>query len=139
MPRVYRADRIQAVHELDAGALRPVNFDLAQFWAAWEADYASSLPSFTTLVKLGPHAQRYRDTIGPLAPRVATEGEADDKGWAQQTLVFDNLQAAAAALLALAPDVEVLEPAELRDYLAETAQGLIERCRAHAPPRLLSE
>jgi predicted DNA-binding transcriptional regulator YafY len=129
VPRVYRADRIRAVHELDSDVQRPDDFDLAAFWAAWETDYASSLPTFTAEVRLGPRALRYRDAIGPLAPRVATERDADADGWVRQTLLFDGLHAAAAALLALAPDVEVLEPAELRDYLAETAQQILDRNR----------
>lgn len=129
VPRVYRADRIRAMHEINSEVQRPDDFDLARFWAAWEADYAKNLPTFAAEVRLGLRAQRYRDTIGPLAPRVAAECEADADGWVRQTLLFNNLQVASAALLALAPDVEVLEPAELRHYLAETAQQVVDRCQ----------
>jgi predicted DNA-binding transcriptional regulator YafY len=123
-PRVYRVDRIMHASARDERAWRPDDFDLAGFWAEWERAYADSLPTFAAVVRLGPRAQRYRDTLGPLAPRVAAHETTDADGWVRQTLVFDRLDVAMAALSALAPDVEVIAPAELRDDLRAAARQL---------------
>jgi predicted DNA-binding transcriptional regulator YafY len=125
--RVYRVDRMRTAAEVDDAVRRPEAFDLGAFWEAWEAAYAASLPTFAARVRLGPIGRRYKDALGAIAPRAATEEEADGDGWVRQTLTFDDRRVAVAALLALAPDVEVIEPVDLREELAATARGLIER------------
>ncbi len=57
----------------------------------------------------------------------------DSDGWERQTLVFDDQRLACAALMALAPDVEVLEPASLREELAGIARLLVARDRGAGP------
>ena len=126
-PRVYRVDRVVRASVRDEPAVRPDDFDLPAFWAGWEREYAESLPTFTTVVRLGPHAQRYRDALGALAPRETEQEPTGSDGWTRQTLVFDSADVAIAALLALAPEVEVLEPLELRDRLAATAHEVAQR------------
>jgi predicted DNA-binding transcriptional regulator YafY len=120
-PLVFRVDRVRSADMLDAPADRPADFDLAAHWSRWEAEYAASLPTFSTTVRLGPHAQRYRDALGGLSPRGATAEPPDGAGWSRQELVFDRLEVAVAALLALSPDVEVLAPEVLRQELASVA------------------
>jgi len=126
-PRVYRVDRLRAAAIVDAAAERPPGFALADFWAAWEAAFAAELPTFVARVRLGPVGQRYRDSLGSVSPRAATEDGIDADGWVRQTLVFDHRRVACAALLALAPDVEVLDPPALREELAALARQLAAR------------
>lgn len=127
--RVFRVDRIRAANERNEAARRPDGFDLAAFWVAWEADYAASLPTFEAQVRLGPIGRRYKGALGAVAPRAASEEEPepDGEGWVRQTLTFDDRRSAVAALLALAPDVEVIEPVALREELAAAARRLVER------------
>jgi predicted DNA-binding transcriptional regulator YafY len=125
--RIYRVDRITSVQELDLGTHRPEGFDLASFWSNAEAQYAASLPTYFARVRLGPRAQQFREMLGPLSPRQVQVETADADGWLTQTLLFDHSQMAVAALLALAPDVEALEPAELRLQLAEAARQIVDR------------
>lgn len=120
--RVYRIDRIQQATALDEAAQRPPDFDLAGFWSGWQRAYADSLPTFATQVRLGPTAQRYRESLGALAPRVVRDEMVEPGGWTRQTLTFDTSEVARAALLALAPDIEVLTPAALRDDVADVAR-----------------
>ncbi|CAN5853936.1 WYL domain-containing protein [soil metagenome] len=126
--RVYRTDRIHAAEMIDQPATRPADFDLVTFWSAWEQAYAASLPQFMTTVRLGPGARRYRDVLGGIAPRAITdEHPVDADGWQRQTLLFDNAGIARAALLALAPDVEVLAPADLRADVGRVAHVIARR------------
>jgi predicted DNA-binding transcriptional regulator YafY len=48
-------------------------------------------------------------------------------GWVRQTLVFDDPDVAMAALFAVAPDVEVMEPTELREGLRTAAHQVAQR------------
>ena len=125
--RVYRIDRLIAVRECTESAMRPVGFDLTAFWSAWEAAYAATLPTFQARVRLGPEAMRHRDDLGPLAPREVLEHVVGADGWVEQTLEFDTVQVAVAALLAVAPQVEVVEPGTLRVEMVETAKAIIAR------------
>lgn len=130
--RVYRVDRITRVDVLDTPARRPSGFDLPGFWAAWQAEYAASLPTYWCEVRLGPQARRYRDRLGPTSPRDVREEPPDAAGWSRQQLLFDDAAVAAAALLALAPEVEVLGPPDLARRVAATAGQLAARCEAAA-------
>lgn len=127
--RVYRVDRLRHARETGAAASRPADFDLVAFWERWEEGYAATLPTFLTQVRLGPLAQRHRDDLGPLSPRAVTEHGLTADGWVEQTLLFDTPRVAVAALLALAPEVEVIAPDALRDELAAVARQLIGRCQ----------
>lgn len=126
-PRVYRIDRLEAVQEIEEAATRPASFDLTTFWTAWEAEYATTLPTFQLRVRLGPEAMRHRDDLGPLAPRAVSGQVACADGWVEQTLEFDASRVAVAALLALAPQVEILAPDDLRAELAKTAGEIATR------------
>ncbi|MBW3603591.1 MAG: transcriptional regulator [Actinobacteria bacterium] len=126
-PRVYRTDRIHRVEPIDQPAQRPAVFDLPAFWSSWEQEYAATLPRVAVDARLGPGALRHRDALGALAPRDVADERRDDDGWVRQTLVFDSIGVARAALLALAPDVEVLGPADLRDDLGRVARTVAAR------------
>lgn len=130
--RVYRVDRIRDADELDVSAERPERFDLASYWRSWEAEYADRLPTFSTRVRLGPQANRHKNSMGMLSPRASTEVETDADGWVRQTLLFDDRRWALVALQALAPEVEILQPDDLRDELAARARQLLDRCLAPA-------
>ena len=125
--RVYRVDRILAAEETETASRRPDDFDLVTFWKNWEAEFAASLPVFSARVRLGPVAQRHRDDLGALSPRAVAEDPPDNDGWVEQTLLFDDRRVAIAALLALAPEVEIVAPSDLRDDLVVVAKQTIER------------
>jgi predicted DNA-binding transcriptional regulator YafY len=130
--RVFRVDRIRSADELDVPAERPTGFDLASYWGQWETEYAARLPTFSTRVRLGPAADRHKDSMGMLSPRSSTESARDPDGWARQTLLFDDREWALIALQALGPEVEILEPDDLREELAARARQLFDRCRTPA-------
>lgn len=126
-PRVYRVDRIREARPTGVAGERPVDFDLVRFWMAWERRYADSLPTFTVRARLGRSARQFRDALGPLAPRGIDEEIVGADGWATMTLQFDDIGVAAAAMLALAPEIEVLDPPELAARIAGIAAAVVER------------
>jgi predicted DNA-binding transcriptional regulator YafY len=96
--RVYRVSRIVSVRELEEELRRPRGFDLAAYWDRWSRDFEERRAS----VKVSVREQRGGET----------------------TIVFEDLDAAYAELLRRGGDVEVLEPAELRERIATTAREL---------------
>lgn len=125
--RTYRVDRVRHTIPTDEPVERPSGFDLASAWAALEADYAASLPTFVAEVWMGPIADRYRDSLGGLSPRAVVELGRDSHDRLRARMTFDDRRVAVAALLALSPDVEVVGPAELRAELRDVAERAIQR------------
>ena len=97
------------------------------FWENWEAEYAASLPACSIRVRLGPLAQRHRDDLGALAPRAVAEEPPDTKWLGRADAAFDDRRVAVAALLALAPEIEIISPDDVRDDLLAVARQTIER------------
>lgn len=78
-------------------------------------------------MRLGPDASAHVGAMGAMSPRQRTDASIDDDGWTRTRLVFDDVRAAAAALLALSPEVEVEDPPELRERMADLATQQLRR------------
>ena len=71
-----------------------------------------------------------RDRAGDAYPATVmeavrrTESPADAHGWVTATVPIESLTHAESEFLKLGCDVEVVEPAELRDRLAATSRAL---------------
>jgi predicted DNA-binding transcriptional regulator YafY len=95
--RVYRVSRVTSVHALGESFERPSDFELAEFWTEWSRAFEANLPRLDVTVRLN--------------------GE-------QRVLTFQDLGDAHRELLRMGARVEVLEPPELRERLAETSRQL---------------
>jgi predicted DNA-binding transcriptional regulator YafY len=106
--RVYRVSRFASVRIREDGFERPEGFDLAAYWEEWSRSFEQSLPSVQ--VRL-----RASDSVRRLLP-------ADLQGEDGVYVVgFHSHEDALRELLKFGPDAEVLEPQELRDRIAATA------------------
>ena len=94
--RVYRVSRIVSVRTLAEELERPPGFELEAYWEEWSRDFEESLPRIEVGVR-------------------SAEGE--------KTLVFDSLETAFRELLRRGPELEVLEPAALRERVAGAARA----------------
>jgi predicted DNA-binding transcriptional regulator YafY len=124
--RTYRVSRIADLEMLDRFE-RPDEFDLAGYWDHSVAAYAGSLPRFRATVKLrGDGFERLAMIIGDGQARQALAGAAgpDEGGWVTASISLEDLWHAEANLLALGPDAEVVEPAELRERVAAAARAV---------------
>lgn len=125
--RVYRVSRIQAVALTEEHFDRPAEFDLRAFWVKWCADFESSRPRYPVRLRVAPDAvpilsQVFGDWIQAL---VKQSGPPDDKGWITLTILFETLPEACSRLFSFSTMVEVLEPQELRDSLADIAARIV--------------
>ncbi len=135
-PRVYRVGKILSLTPTGEGFDRPPDFDLAAYWAAWTARYEAEVYRATATVRLSPAgfalaphrlppavSRSIRDSAGPP--------EAD--GWVRARLPIESVRHAQGELLALGPELEVLDPPELRAALARAAAALARLYDVAAP------
>ncbi|MGE0300832.1 helix-turn-helix transcriptional regulator [Pseudonocardia sp.] len=119
--RTYRLSRVREVAELDEPAAgRPV--DLRHAWAERRDRFRASLPRVRVRLRILPER---RAALAAVARDVDAHGT--DAGWDVLSCDFGDLRHAAGVLWQLSPDVEALDPPELRAMLAERAAGTVAR------------
>ena len=126
-PRTYRISRIRAARALDETFERPEGFDLGAFWAESSAAYEREVPRIDVTVRVRSEAMwRLADAVGGRAVREAQRlGPADADGRETLRINVEWPDEATGRFVAAAPDVEVLEPARLRDELVAAATAAI--------------
>jgi predicted DNA-binding transcriptional regulator YafY len=128
--RTYRVSRILDLDLMPDRFERPDDFDLAEHWDRSVAAYEESLPSFTVVVRVrGDGLDRLPDVIGPGPARqaIAAAGDPDGAGWLTLAIQLEDVWHAVPQLLRLGADAEVVEPAELRQAVSETAGAIVAR------------
>ncbi|MQA10781.1 MAG: WYL domain-containing protein [Pseudonocardiaceae bacterium] len=128
--RTYRVGRMLHVEVLDERFDRPAEFDLARYWADWSEQFAKRLYQSEALVKLSPTAQSLVPFyLGPVAARALRDNaeEPDEDGWVRLTVPIESVRHAVGEFLRFGAEAEVLEPAELRERLAEQLRRLAGR------------
>ncbi|MFC7535223.1 helix-turn-helix transcriptional regulator [Actinoplanes sp. GCM10030250] len=127
--RTYRVATILDLDVLDETFDRPGDFDLAATWAQWAADFERRLHRDVATVRLAPAAL---DRIPYLMTRAMARnvddrlGPPEADGWTTVTLPIESVRHAHAEFLRLGADVEVLEPAELRELMRTSAAAMAE-------------
>lgn len=140
-PRTYRASRIRSAKLRDDRATRPDDFELAAFWGASAEQFARSMLRHEVRARI--RTERLGALCGTLEPAaaemaIASAGEPDDDGWVAVVVPTESFDYAHHDLLRLGPDVEVLEPVDLRNRIAATAQATADRYSASAAERYRS-
>ncbi|MEW2430459.1 YafY family protein [Micromonospora sp. NPDC047644] len=126
--RTYRVDRVTGVEVGDEHFDRDEGFDLARHWREQAGSFLRTMLRAEVAVRLSPAGLRQlRHLVS--APDVyddivAAAGQPDGQGWVMTRLPVESVPVAYHQLLGLGPEVEVLEPAELRQLFAESAERL---------------
>jgi predicted DNA-binding transcriptional regulator YafY len=128
--RTYRVSRVQAASLRDEPAERPDGFDLVDYWTTSADEFARSMQHHDVTARLRADALgRLRFAIDRVSAdmAVASATEPDGEGWVEVVIPTESLDYAHDDLLRLGPDIEVLEPPELRQRLTTTAKALADR------------
>lgn len=137
--RTYRVDRVTGVEVRAETFARDEGFDLAGYWREQAEAFLRSMLRAEVTVRLSPTGLRQlRHTAdAPFAyeEALAAAGEPDGQGWVVTRLPVESLTVAYSQLLGLGPEVEVLEPPELRARLAEAAARTAARYATSPAPR----
>lgn len=131
-PRTYRLASLHALTVLDKRFRRPARFDLAAWWRDATERFESSLYTGSARLRVSPRGLRSLQQMAPAVGDAATRSRADEggaDGWCRVEVPIESVGHAASQLLRLGAEVEVLEPAELRRALRETAQRIVARHR----------
>ncbi|MFI9010729.1 helix-turn-helix transcriptional regulator [Actinosynnema sp. NPDC053489] len=113
--RTYRVSRVLELTALDEPFDRPAGFDLAEYWAGWSARFEERMYPARVTVRLTPNGLRSAPVL--LGPAVAREleGVEAEGEWTTVRVPVESLEHALVDLLRLGPEVEVVEPVELRE------------------------
>jgi predicted DNA-binding transcriptional regulator YafY len=134
--RTYRVSRIRRAAALDERFERPPDFDLASYWTESSAAYEREAPRMELVVRVAPDRMgMLRSFVGDRAVSEAERlGEPDADGWIRLKLRIEWPDEAPRTLLGMAADLEVIEPAGVREKLAGLAREVIARYNPTAGP-----
>ena len=122
--RTYRVSRVLSLETLDGRFERPADFDLAAYWKAWSARYEASVYRSHALVRFSPHGLDMLSWSPSTEAAAETASEPDADGWRQVRLPIESLGQATTDMLRFGPDAEVLEPADLRERVRDSAAAM---------------
>lgn len=121
-PRVYRVDQILELHFMEEGFTVPGDFDLVGYWQVHQSEFHARLHSADAVVRLSPDGAARLTGAGARA--LEASGEVQPDGWTRAVLPIESLDHACREFLALGAEIEVLEPAALRERMAATARAI---------------
>ena len=125
--RTYRVARVLDCVVLEEGFVRPAHFDLAAYWQAATHRLEAELHPNRATVRLSPLGLKVLDALSQPYVKAGTRlsEDADAAGWRIAVVpVGKSLLHAAAELLRLGPEAEVLDPPTLRQRMAELTQAM---------------
>ncbi len=128
-PRTYRLSRVLAAAVLDEHFERPAGFDLQTHWGEYQQDYEARIFNGTARIRLSAAGRELLFLIGTPAARAgrAAMSAPDAEGWVTTTVPIESVRHAQHAFLQLGEELEVLDPPELRELVAESARALLAR------------
>ncbi|HEX4182270.1 MAG TPA: YafY family protein [Caulobacteraceae bacterium] len=124
--RTYRIARILELTVLNESFERPAGFELETYWRANARRVEAELHAGRATVRLSPWGVRLLEQLTSPYVRSETrlEPETDAEGWRRAAIPVGSIRQACLELLRLGVEVEVLDPPELREKMAEVAAGL---------------
>jgi predicted DNA-binding transcriptional regulator YafY len=126
--RTYRGSRVASVTPLAERFERPDGFDLGAYWAESTAAYERDAERVEVTVRIDPRRLgRLRTVIGDARVEAAERlDQADHDGWLRLRFSLDWPDEVPGRLLGLAPDLEVLEPPDVRARIVRRAAALLD-------------
>ncbi|MFI5728649.1 helix-turn-helix transcriptional regulator [Kribbella sp. NPDC051587] len=126
-PRMYRVSRIEQVDVLEEAADRPAGLDLRAEWERLRSNLeqpGGGPVGVQAEVRVHPdRVDMVRRVVSPFLAKGAVPQELpSDDSWTHLLLDFRVREAACGMLLGLGPQLEVLEPVDLRAQILELAR-----------------
>ena len=119
-PRTYRVDQILDLAVLEESCTIPERFSLAGYWQSYTKEFLAGLHRADAVVRLSPAAAAR--LTGRDADAMAATGVQEPDGWTRAVLPIESADLAVRGFLT--PDIEVLEPPELRALVAARARAI---------------
>ena len=122
-PRTYRVSNIVELSPTEARFERPKDFDLVRFWSNASRAYEVGLYRGKATLRMTKLGMIKLEMLGSAVVEAAkaTASAPDAKGRVRVVVPIEQTDQAAAEMIRLGVDVEVLEPPELRRRIVEMA------------------
>jgi predicted DNA-binding transcriptional regulator YafY len=120
--RTYKVAKVLDLDVLPDGFAYPAGFDLAAQWQESLQRFARELRRAEAVLLVSPEALPLLDRLGADAVEAVQRAEPDAEGRRRATVPIEGVGHAARLLLGFTDTIEVLEPPELRQALAEGAR-----------------
>jgi predicted DNA-binding transcriptional regulator YafY len=120
--RTYRLSSILSLTATGEHFTRPKDFDLASYWTASTQRFEAELYQDEAVLRVTRQGLKTLNNFSPAVAEAAGRTQAPDPqaGWLQVTIPIESVSHAAAQLLRLGAQAEVLKPAALRRELRNT-------------------
>ncbi|MEU4769156.1 YafY family protein [Actinosynnema sp. NPDC023794] len=113
--RTYRVSRVLELTALDESFDRPEGFDLVEYWAGWSQRFEERMYPMRVTVRMTPNGLKSAQVLLGLAAARELKDVEPQGEWTTVRVPVESLEHALVDLLRLGPEVDVLEPPELRD------------------------
>jgi predicted DNA-binding transcriptional regulator YafY len=120
--RTYRVSRMEKVTMLASGFERPARFDLAEHWKKSTAEFQKQRRNYAAVLSVTPEAARRLQGWYETKPVVVRGNGSADRLTLQVDLEAEGL--ARFVVLGLGSEVEVVEPAALREWVIAEARAI---------------
>jgi predicted DNA-binding transcriptional regulator YafY len=124
--RTYRLSNILELEVTDEAFERPAQFDLAAWWVAATQRFERDLAVDTAQLRVSPAGMKALRDLGAAVAQAAQASASapDEAGWRRVTIPIESVAHAAAQVLRLGAQAEVLKPAALRRALLERVEAV---------------
>jgi len=124
--RTYRLSNILDLEVTEEGFERPADFDLGAWWLQSTRRFEKELATDTAQLRVTAAGMKALRDLGAAVAQAAeaTAGEPDEEGWRRVTIPIESIAHAAAQVLRLGAQAEVLKPAALRRALLERVSAV---------------
>ena len=124
--RTYRVDQIADVTPSGCGFTAEPGFELPGYWHSYLAEFRRQLHTGHAVIRLsGDGIRRMRHLLSAaVVTAVETAGITDADGCVRARVPIESPDHALADFLRLGADIEILEPAELREQAARTIRTM---------------
>ncbi|MDA8371198.1 MAG: WYL domain-containing protein [Nocardiopsaceae bacterium] len=122
--RTFRVSRVQELTDTGQTFQRPGDFDLASVWTTLSQKFEESRHTMRARVRLSERGLEMLRTLSSPITAAGTNGaEPGEDGWYETDLLVESVRHAVVEFAMYGPDIEVLEPPELRSALAAYARA----------------
>src|ERR1700761_2292902 len=124
--RTYRLSNILDLELTDEPIVRPEDFDLAAWWQASTKRFEKELAVDTAQLRVSAAGMKALRDLGAAVAQAAEASASgpDESGWRRVTIPIESIPHAAAQVLRLGAQAEVLRPAALRRALLERVSAV---------------
>jgi predicted DNA-binding transcriptional regulator YafY len=129
-PLIFNIADIKALTVTGTRFERPTELDLAALWAESTRAFEARLRPGMAKLRASPLGIQRLRLLGSFAGEaVAKAGPPDADGWRPVDFPLETISSAAPILLGIGPEIDVIEPAELRTAIGRLAHDVLKRIK----------